>query len=1600
LGGKSSQSTQQVTIPPEVLARYNAVNAQAQSVAQTPFQAYSSDTNAFVAPLTAEQQAGMGNVNAYANSAQPGIQTAEQMTQGASGAANPAALDSAAINKYMNPYTQDVTNQMSQLMGQQFQQAQSGQMGNAIKSGAFGGDRAGVAAAALQGQQALAYGNAMAPVLQQGYNTALATGQQQQGVQLSADQANLQRQMAGAAQYGQLATQGQSAGLAGAQSQMAAGQTQQQTQQAGLTALYNQFLQQQSYPFQTAQFLANIAEGTGALSGQTTTSTQPSSFFSDRRLKENIKKIGTAKNGLPIYSFNYKGDPEKLSRLGFMADEVEKKHPEAVGLAGGFKTVDYEKAARPKRYAGGLVHEDDYGQHFMRGGFDQGGSPDWSQLLAQHGSMYGQDPSALGGGDPTAPSMPGRGRKAIPLTPPAQHHMLQPAPMPKEPQGGAGQIMNEAKGLIGLGKDAKGLYQGASKALSGGDTPQAPSAPSAAAPPPADAPAAPADSAPAPAPEPAKAADAGDLGLAGGDATQVAGILDDLPSFGNRGGLMLAAGGLAEGVSGPADLLAPTADYTQGLHEAQDALKRGAEVQQAQSQRLAGLGISTSPDITPLGQAMDNQGVFHSMQTYGGPGAYIAALQNLPSGWGGPYARGGLAGDRNHFSAGGAGSTDTTGKDSGDPEGIYDAPGGVDIPNENPNAKLPDPPKQQSSGSGGSGIGSALGLVTSLIGLFAAGGAVGDRRGLAGGGESDLGLPGVGDQDPTGGAVLDLPPDYGVVHVPKEQAAIPGDQAAKLATYADAREAGLAPAAAGAIAKEQPTALAAAPTDRFEAPADTQTAQGAFEKPSSFGDLHYNMQDGAYPGSDFSLALARHAGVAPAATDVPLPPERPTDLGGVAPVELPTLAQQPEPNPVVRAGNAVSGALTQGVEGAGSAVKNAGTAVSGAITGGIHAILGHEEGFRAAPYQDGKNGPLAIGYGSHTIMDANGNMRPVQPGDRISQPAAQALMDQRLKSEFIPQAQRQIGAAWSSLSQRARDGIASVTYNYGHVPGNVVAAARTGDDGQIANAIASLLSNPKRRAREAAYVSGQPVSAYQANAGGDAVDSSDASSAARVARQVNGVSARDFKNDASDNSNSNGPGPLDQIGGAIGGAGKKGGDWFGENQNWLIPLLTGVGTMASSNSRYLGSAILQGLGGGAQAYAQQQQNQADLAQKQANTGATNVGTAQGAQQIAQHALFSQGGHNYVQLADGSFQLAETWLADGANAKPLMGGAAAATAVRSLLKPSAPLGVPAGAPAPSAQAAPQAPVPPDPHRDPITGGSPAFAAPGGSGVAMPGAAPAHSAPAPGGAAPQAAQTPTGVGHFGAQQADTDYRNGLLNPSMTHSHNPLSQQVEGNVMGRYSAAVANGNQLNQLAAQINAMPGDGPLAGGPLNAFRAHWLGLVNDTLHSMKLPEVVSQADIDTGVASNKISRLLTLARTQGADQHSLGALQDLSQAVPSTQMTKAAANKVLAGEYVNKQMDIDRANYLNQYKQRVAAKSNGALSDNYLAQNAMNQFDKDHPNDMQYLKEKAAMEKLLNAKKGSESLFPRIVGGDYNQHLGEFEKRLEAPGISRYLHNN
>lgn len=98
-------------------------------------------------------------------------------------------------------------------------------------------------------------------------------------------------------------------------------------------------------PLQQAMGWTNVASNFGkGVSGVAGGMQQLGGIFSDRRLKEDIQKVGKLDNGLYVYSYRYKaGGPV---HIGVMADEVEKVKPEAVGSIGGYKTVRYDLAVR------------------------------------------------------------------------------------------------------------------------------------------------------------------------------------------------------------------------------------------------------------------------------------------------------------------------------------------------------------------------------------------------------------------------------------------------------------------------------------------------------------------------------------------------------------------------------------------------------------------------------------------------------------------------------------------------------------------------------------------------------------------------------------------------------------------------------------------------------------------------------------------------------------------------------------------------------------------------------------------------------------------------------------------------------------------------------------------------------------------------------------------------------------------------------------------------------------------------------------------------------------------------------------------------------
>jgi GH24 family phage-related lysozyme (muramidase) len=442
-----------VQASPEAIGWYQQAMGKAQQAAAQPWQAYSQDPNAFVAPLTQTQQAGIQGIAGAQGTYQPYYGAAGLMTAGAGATTTPQVL-----GQYMNPYMQQVTQPVQAALQQQQGQQLAQQQAEAIKAGAFGGERAGLQRQALRGQQQLKMGEALSPLYAQAYQSGLG-----------AAQTDLARQLQAGQTLGQLGTGAQTAALQAPQALLGAGTLEQQTQQAGLQALYNQFQQQRAFPYQQAQFLAGIAGGLGPLLGQQTFQSQAQSpfgmFLSDPRVKSGIREmadggevlgtdgpepIGQTYDGQDIWRYSKFGQPE----FGLMAPQVAERYPDAVGQYAGYQTIDPAAATDnaaaigrglgSSRMGGAVTGAGDY----ARGGYAMGGDADLGAILAAHEAMYG----GLGSSKADLPT--GAIQAAGPLTPASFGDVEKPPTAAEQME----KALSVGEKLTSLGKKAFDAY--------------------------------------------------------------------------------------------------------------------------------------------------------------------------------------------------------------------------------------------------------------------------------------------------------------------------------------------------------------------------------------------------------------------------------------------------------------------------------------------------------------------------------------------------------------------------------------------------------------------------------------------------------------------------------------------------------------------------------------------------------------------------------------------------------------------------------------------------------------------------------------------------------------------------------------------------------------------------------------------------------------------------------------------------------------------------------------------------------------------------------------------------------------------------------------
>lgn len=330
----ASQNAQARNNRAETLAALQAQNNQFNAGAKNDASAFSAGAN---------NQAGQFNANA-----------ANQGSLFNAGAQNEFGLANAGFQQGANQFNAGAQNDFALTNSGYQQQANLANAGYANQAAQFGAgaqNTANLANAQAQNQFGLA-----------GFDAGNQMNQFNASQANQNSQFNAQQQLASQAQ--QLAAAQGLSGIAGDMSQqdlaniaaqLQAGNTmwdiQNQYNQAPLTQLQNYagLLNPALIDQMSGQTITSNGTMTGTqkqsggllgtLGGLLTVGTQAASLFSDRRLKTNIKQVGTLSDGLGVYSYDYVWGEHAT---GVMADEVAQLRPWALGpVVGGYATVNY-----------------------------------------------------------------------------------------------------------------------------------------------------------------------------------------------------------------------------------------------------------------------------------------------------------------------------------------------------------------------------------------------------------------------------------------------------------------------------------------------------------------------------------------------------------------------------------------------------------------------------------------------------------------------------------------------------------------------------------------------------------------------------------------------------------------------------------------------------------------------------------------------------------------------------------------------------------------------------------------------------------------------------------------------------------------------------------------------------------------------------------------------------------------------------------------------------------------------------------------------------------------------------------------------------------
>ena len=322
-GGMPAQQTQVSDLPEwakpyakETLGKTQALT----DVNQNPYQTYGGERTAGFTPMQQQAQTAAAQMQPSQLGQHAG-QLAGAATYGALGTTydpyQMGQFTSQAAGQYMNPFAE-------QAMAPQLREAQRASemqrvadQAQATRAGAFGGGRQAIIEAERQRNLGMQQGDIRA----RGYQAAFDRAQEQfareqqmreQSRQYGANLGlqGLQTALQGAGQMGQLGQTefGQRKDIMGLQAQF--GEQQQQLEQQRLGQRYQDFLDQQRYPYQQLEFMSNILRGTPMGTVQTMYQAPPS--------------IGSQIAGLGLAGAGAYGLMNRRAKGGAIKDEDKK----------------------------------------------------------------------------------------------------------------------------------------------------------------------------------------------------------------------------------------------------------------------------------------------------------------------------------------------------------------------------------------------------------------------------------------------------------------------------------------------------------------------------------------------------------------------------------------------------------------------------------------------------------------------------------------------------------------------------------------------------------------------------------------------------------------------------------------------------------------------------------------------------------------------------------------------------------------------------------------------------------------------------------------------------------------------------------------------------------------------------------------------------------------------------------------------------------------------------------------------------------------------------------------------------------------------------